>query len=61
MHPFAPYESMKLEKAWRKRMAMVTRRYRKINGRWPAKWAMEAAKRGIAQAVAQGIQPPVEH
>lgn len=50
-----------LRKAWRKRLAVVVRRFRKIRRRNPHPSIIAAAKRGIGQAIRQGIVPPVEH
>ena len=50
-----------LEKAWRKRAAFRLRSFRKQRGYWPDRQILEAMKRGIQKAIAQGIQPRVEH
>jgi hypothetical protein len=50
-----------LRKAWRKRLAVTLRRFRRLRGRWPHPSVIVAAKIGIEQVVSRGIVPPVEH
>ena len=47
--------------AWRKRLADRLRRFRRIRHRNPDVRIIEAAKRGIDQAVRLGVYPPQEH
>jgi hypothetical protein len=48
-------------KLWRKRLADTLRAFRKVKGRWPTNYAVEASKRGIAQAVELGQVPETRH
>lgn len=50
-----------IAKAWRKRLAVMLRRFRRIRGYWPDRQVVAAAKHGMVQAVSLGIWPPVEH
>lgn len=47
--------------AWRKRLAHMLRRFRRLRGRWPDAGIVAAAKRGIEGATCTGLNPPVEH
>jgi hypothetical protein len=50
-----------LEHLWRKRLADMARRFRRLRGRWPDKQVMEAAAHGYGQAIKRGLRPPIEH
>jgi hypothetical protein len=50
-----------LEQAWRDRLAVKIRRFKKAKGRWPVSGTVPALKRAIAQAIAQGMKVPWEH
>lgn len=51
----------RLRSAWRKRLAMMLRRFKRLRGRWPDKDTISAAKRGIERAIAVRLKVPVEH
>jgi hypothetical protein len=49
------------EAAWRKRLAFNLRHFRRSMGRWPDMATLDAAKRGIDDAVRHGIMPETWH
>ena len=50
-----------LRSAWRKRLAVMLRRFRRLMGRWPDRQVIRAAKHGVEQAINLGMVPPLEH
>ncbi len=53
--------TLPLRAAWRKRLAVTLWRFKRLRGYWPDWQIIAAAHSGMEQAIAQGMQPPVDH
>lgn len=53
--------SGELRAAWLKRLDLQLARFKRVRGYDVDPQIIAASKRGIEQAVAQGVKPPLEH
>lgn len=60
-YAYRQHKKEPLRKAWRKRLAEMSRRFKKARGHWPSESIILAAKLGIEQCIRAGQKPTVEN